>query len=180
MIRSESRAELKALPETLALSEQTLPEIWDRLHSDLSSKSPFLATHLRAAKLPAIFGPNSLVIRFPSDYSQAYDAVAAEPALIRIKESLQRIVGTAVSVKPELQASPARSAGQSRNEVNPAGQASERKKQLMNLPLMKKAADVLGAQFWSGDEAFNPAQSRSAPATASDEDEAPAPEPEED
>ncbi len=48
----------------LLLTESTVPEIWKRLNHYLSEKSPILANHLKLASLPAIFGPNSLAIRF--------------------------------------------------------------------------------------------------------------------
>ena len=47
---------------TLNLTESTLATVWERLIHHLSEKAPILASQLKLANLPAIFGPNS-----PSD-----------------------------------------------------------------------------------------------------------------
>jgi hypothetical protein len=50
-------------------------------------------------------------------------------------------------------------------------QASDRKKQLMGLPLFRKAGEALGAQIWHVDDDFNPvAPSRTANGNPQDTD----------
>ena len=72
---------------TLKLSEETLPEVWRRLQQYLVEKSPILAIHIKAAQLPAIFGPNSLAIRFHSSYNQAYEACKSDVSQQRLQEA---------------------------------------------------------------------------------------------
>ncbi len=159
---------------TIPLTESRLAEIWSRLQQDVTERSPLLGSQLKSANSPAIFGPNSLEIRFHSSYSQAYDACAQEMNRAKITESLRRIVGPGAMIKLERVAGPAPTQMTRTTETPARSQAAERRKQLMDLPLFKKASESLGAQIWHVDEAFNPNATRPAlPAsTDSDDDEA--------
>jgi DNA polymerase III subunit gamma/tau len=139
----------------LTLSETALPEIWIRVNRHLGQKSPMLASHLKLAKLPAIIGPNSLAIRFHSEYNHAYEACDDGDAnQRRIEECLNRIVGTPIKVFFELVTGLETGATPSAaTRVAPAG---DRKKQLMELPLFRRAGEALGAQIWHVDDDFNP------------------------
>jgi DNA polymerase-3 subunit gamma/tau len=141
---------------TLPLTEATLREVWERFTAVASEKSPILANHLRFASSYAIFGPNSLAIRFPVGYSQPYTACVGESSVQRFQDLLRRVTGQPAVIRFELDRTatapaepPARTAS-----APPAG---DRKKSLAALPLFKKAAEALGAQVWHVDEDFNPA-----------------------
>jgi len=138
----------------LALTDATLPEIWARLNRYLSAKSPILANHLKLANLPAIFGPNTLAIRFSTEYNHAYEACDGEANLRRIEDALQRVVGSPVKVGIDLvtESPPPMSSDPPISRPH----AGDRKKQLMGLPLFRKAGEALGAQIWHVDEDFNP------------------------
>lgn len=139
---------------TLPLSLATLPELWNRLIHSLTEKSPILASHLKTANLPAIFGPNSLAIRFPSGYNHAYTACAAETGIHRIQEALSKLLGHPVVVRVEQESGPAVDNPPADHGIST--RAGDRKRQLMELPLFKKAGEALGAQIWHVDEDFNP------------------------
>jgi len=145
-----------------SLSESTLPALWSRINRYLAERSPMLASHLKFAKLPAIFGPNTLVIRFQSEYNHAYEACDAEENIHRIEEALARETGQPIKVACELQTdwaavpSPAPVAA---NGAPRSPQTGDRKKQLMGLPFFRKAGEALGAQIWHVDEDFNPVTS---------------------
>ena len=153
----------------LELTEQTLSEVWVRFTRLLADRSPILANHIKSSLTPAIFGPNSLAIRFGSGYTHAYEASATEQNVARMQEVLGRVTGKPGLVRVELvSGSPAST---SRPAAPPSNPAAERKKQLMALPLFKKAAEALGAQIWHMDEDFNPNASPPKPLTPVEPDE---------
>ncbi|MBN9523579.1 DNA polymerase III subunit gamma/tau [bacterium] len=151
---------------TLMLTEATVTEVWRAAQQVLLERSPILAKQLESSLLPAIFGPNSLVIRFPPGYNHSYQACATELGVQRVQDALKRVTGQPVTVRFDAPASgptPATSAA----PAAPAGPSvAERKKALMTLPLFKRAADALGAQMWHADDAFDPTAAPARPAAA--------------
>jgi DNA polymerase-3 subunit gamma/tau len=146
-------------PATFSLTDSTLPALWTRVNRYLADKSPMLASHLKFAKLPAIFGPNTLVIRFQTEYNHAYEVCDAEENIHRIEEALLKECGKPITVACELVTE--RDPTPVPNSEAPNGgprapQAGDRKKQLMGLPLFRKAGEALGAQIWHVDDDFNP------------------------
>jgi DNA polymerase-3 subunit gamma/tau len=141
----------------LTLSESTVSEIWERLNRYLNQKSPILANHLKLASLPAIFGPNSLAIRFHSEYNHAYQACATEGSTQRIQEALRKVTGQAILVRVDLVTQPVPGTPSTASPNAPRVlQPGDRKKQLMGLPMFRKAGEALGAQIWHVDDDFNP------------------------
>jgi DNA polymerase-3 subunit gamma/tau len=138
----------------LALTDAALPDLCSRLIRYLSDKSPILANHLKYASSYAIFGPNALAIRFGTEYNHAYEACAQESTTRRLQDALTRITGQPALVRVEQVSGAAPPAAAARVATNGA---ADRKKQLMDLPLFRKAGDALGAQIWHVDEEFNPA-----------------------
>jgi DNA polymerase-3 subunit gamma/tau len=157
---------------TLSLNETTLGEVWARLVQSLSEKAPMLAGYLRQANHPAIFGPNSLAIRFHTRYNLACEACRSELNLQKIQDALGKLLGGPARVRidsvggtppPE----PVRpTAGPANN-----GPPSDRKRTLQTLPFFKKAADALNAQIWSIDDGFNPVAAPPAAAAAEPDEE---------
>lgn len=139
----------------LLLTESSLPEVWRRVNRYLTEKAPMLATQLRMASLPAIFAPNSLAIRFSSEYNHAYEACDTEGNLRRVEDALLRVTGRPVKVHCDL-VTDAAPTPLGDVPVPPPPPAGDRKKQLMGLPLFRKAGEALGAQIWHVDEDFNP------------------------
>jgi DNA polymerase-3 subunit gamma/tau len=164
---------------TLPLTEATLADVWACLMSDLSERSPLLFNHLKLASSHAIFGPNALAIRFSTAYSDAYEACATDGNVERIQEALRVLTGQVVLVRFDRVAGPAPAPAAN---PTPPPSAAGRRKELMQLPLLRRAAEVFGAQLVADDPAFNPA-ARPAPGpkradTEADAD-APIPDPEE-
>jgi DNA polymerase-3 subunit gamma/tau len=162
---------------TLPLTETTLAEVWTRLLYYLSEKSPLLLNHLKLADLPAIFGPNALAIRFATPYSDAYEACATERNVDRIQEALRLLTGQSVLVRFD------RVAGSAPAVATPAAppSASSRRKELMQLPLFKRATEVLGAQLipTQDDAEFDPTARPAAAPTSRTEPDNPIPDSEE-
>jgi hypothetical protein len=136
------------------VTTESVAELWVRLVKLLSEKSPILANHLQLAQSPAIFGPNSLAFRFDPRYTHAYEICATDANVLRLKDCLQQLTGQVYLVRIELLGPTATS------EANPTPlatqQPGERRKQLMNLPIFRKASEVLGAQIWHMDDEFSP------------------------
>ena len=109
-----------------------------------------LRATLQTHASPAILGPNSLAIRFPADYSSAYDAGATEEAVRRV---LRHVTQKDWNVRVEK--TPAAATPSNLAMTPPPRQ--DRAKDLLQLPLFKKAVEALGAQLVRVDEGFNPA-----------------------
>jgi DNA polymerase-3 subunit gamma/tau len=147
---SSSNGELSTVP----LTESTLHDVWARFLQYAGEKYPILAKHLSFSSSHANFGPNSLVIRFPTAYSDAREACAAEANAQRIQDALRRVTGQTVAVKFETDATAA--ARTPSGPSAPAPPPTDRKRSLAALPLFKKASEALGAQIWHVDDDFNP------------------------
>jgi DNA polymerase III subunit gamma/tau len=91
-----------ATSATIALTDATLREVWERFTALAHEKSPILANHLRFASSYASFGPNSLAIRFPVGYSQAYTACVGEDPTQRFQDLLRRVIGQPATIRFEL------------------------------------------------------------------------------
>ncbi len=128
--------------------------LWSRLISLIQAKSPLLAKSLSSASSHAIFGPNTLVIRFPVAYISQREVCALESNMQRIVDSLHHLTGQTWTVRLETDTTvPHESAAP---PVAPVAILADRKKALMALPLFKKASEALGAQIWHVDEDFIP------------------------
>jgi len=159
---------------TQELSESTLGSVWSALNQYLSERSPLLAAQLRSASPPAIFGPNSLAIRFHSSYNTAIESCRSEQNLQKLTEALKKLTGKPAVVKIEAVGgtAPAPAARPVANGGPAAPSGDRGKRHLLGLPFFRKAADALGAQIWHVDEGFNPASvPAAAPAAEPDEDE---------
>jgi hypothetical protein len=161
---SDNPAEVAVVPRDL--NETTLAEVWQLAKRALHERAPLLASQLEAAIPPAIFGPNSLAIRFPPGYNSAYQACATELGQQRVQDALRRVTGQPVVVRFDAPPSGATADLPTRPV---AASASERKKSLMTLPFFQKAADALGAQLWHVDDAFDPSTAEPQTATQADD-----------
>jgi DNA polymerase-3 subunit gamma/tau len=155
---------------TVPLTEATLRDVWVRFLQNAEEKSPILAKHLRFASSYAIFGPNSLAIRFPSGYAHAYDACASESGVQRIQDILRRVTGQTVTVRVEFDRTAVAPERNGNTAPSPPPAPMDKKKSLAALPLFKKASEALGAQIWHVDDDFNPTAPPTAPRAAKDEE----------
>jgi DNA polymerase-3 subunit gamma/tau len=155
------------LAPTADRSAEAFSAIWERV---LQEVGPMRGTQLRSAGLPAILGPNALVIRFPTGYSSAYESCASESGTEVIRQALKRASGKEWTVRFEQTAGA--DAGLASPGTTPPPRPEQRAKDLLQLPLFRKAADVLGAQLVRVDDGFDPHAERepvwSADGSASD------------
>ena len=140
-------------PEPVELKYDKLDQFWPRL---LESVGMVRGTQLKLAHPPAIIGPNSLVIRFPTTYTSAYDACASEVGSEAIRAGLKRITGREWAVRFEKTSEAVPVAPESDRQSAPVASPSDRRKDLLKLPLFQKAAEALGAQIVRVEEGFNP------------------------
>jgi DNA polymerase-3 subunit gamma/tau len=146
---------------TVELTDSTLSDAWARFLQYTGEKYPILAKHLNFSSSHAIFGPNSLVIRFSTAYSDSRSACEADANAQRIQEALKRVTGRAVAVRFETDAA----APVATNGTPAPAVPVDPKRALASLPLFKKASEALGAQIWHVDPEFNPGAPRPAQRT---------------
>jgi DNA polymerase-3 subunit gamma/tau len=134
------------------LSEETLAEIWEEV---LNQVGLMFGSVLRKAELPAIFAPNTLVLRFPSSYNSEREHSQQPANVARVEEVLRRIIGHGWNVRIESAGGDADSAKTA--TVEPENLQSRYRRQraeALKEPLVKRAMDVLGAQLVDVDENF--------------------------
>jgi DNA polymerase-3 subunit gamma/tau len=124
--------------------------VWARL---LDEVGPIRAANLRQASETAIIGPTSLAIRFARGYSSAYEACASENGLEVLRLALKRATGRDWTVRVDLINGLAPPAAVPAPTATPARTT----KDVLQLPMMRTAAEVLGAQLVKVDDGFDPA-----------------------
>jgi DNA polymerase-3 subunit gamma/tau len=136
---------------SLTLTQETVSAVWGEV---LRLAGKMLASDLAYANLPAIFGPNTLVLRFPPEYNKPQEHCQAPSSVSRVEAALKKLTGRNWSLRIEtaplsagtVPASPAPSAD-ARPRRNSREDAEKE-------PLVKRALEALGAQFVKVDEGF--------------------------
>ncbi len=131
------------------VSGESFPKIWERVLQEIG---PVRGNHLRQAGIPAIIGPNALAIRFPVAYSAGYEACGSDEGLAAIRTTLRRISGNEWTVRVEK----GHSNGPVPEPLPAPVQPADRKKDLLQLPLFRRANEILGAQLMRVDDGFAP------------------------
>ena len=131
-----------------------------------------MASFLERAGLPAIVGPNNLVLRFPADYNQAREYCQEPTRLARIEEAVRKISGRPWTVRVE--GGPGSTATPVAKEPAPAPPPRPRRNHRAEAekePVVKRALDALGAQVLRVDEGFREVPAGSVARTAEPPDE---------
>ena len=174
-------SEAKSVGATSFVNSNNINELWPRLKAEVG---PVVSARLTQTLLvPAIIGPNALAIRFPSGYTSAVEYLREERSGEEIRKTLKKITGNDWQVRidellPDPKATPSSLAN------GPANDPASKRSDLLQLPFIRAAVDLLGAQLMKIEDGFDPNPVRAlAPTDAivdDDETEAPAIEPEED
>jgi DNA polymerase III subunit gamma/tau len=122
------------------LTAETLPGIWPEI---LAQSGVMLSGQLQRAGLPAIFGPNALVLSFPSEYNAAYQNCSNPMNLERLHEAIRQRTGQAWKVRLEYRATPAN--GPQRNGVHVPVPKVRPQEIMTQFPLLQRAMEQLGA-----------------------------------
>ena len=148
-------------------TEDALPQLWARV---LQEVGRFLATSLEKAAIPAISGPNTLVLRFPAAYNQAQEICATPGNVARIEEKLRLVTGKGWSLRMEtIGELPARTAA-----VTPTRPRRNDKEEAEKGPLVRRVKEVLGGQILFAEEGFGLESTSMTPAAGAAEPDEPA------
>jgi DNA polymerase-3 subunit gamma/tau len=152
------------------LSAESLPQVWQRV---LENMGPFRARQLAKAGLPAIFGPNTLVLRFPSDYNSEREHCQQAANMARLEHAIQVVTGQSCKLRIEQVAGEAVSKSKDTEDADGSQSRYRRQRaEVLKEPLLKRAVEVLGAQLIDVDEGFasQSAESSDRPETADAEE----------
>jgi DNA polymerase-3 subunit gamma/tau len=143
------------------LTADNLPELWSQT---LRIVPGLLARLLEKAGLPAIFAPNTLVLRFPLEYNLAKEHCQDPSSGATVESALRELTGQPWVLRVESLAGTTGVAsaepGDSRNGsplAVPSSASTARRnprEEAEKLPLVKRALDILGASFQRVDEGF--------------------------
>jgi DNA polymerase-3 subunit gamma/tau len=137
--------------------EEPAGVVWEKV---LEQVGPILATHLQKATVsPANFGPNSLVLPFPSAYSSAYETAKAERNQDTIRKAFKHITGREWTLRLELDATPvANGVHKAVADQSPARPApvQRSRSELLALPMFAALTEKLGGQLMRVDDGFDP------------------------
>jgi DNA polymerase III subunit gamma/tau len=149
--RASSAAET---PPGGPLTGETLPAIWKEV---VSQVGPMFGSNLEKAGLPAIFGPNTLVIRFAAGYNHQRDYCQEATRLARAEEVVRKVTGQQWNLRVETAndalVPPAPSA-----EADQTLPRSQRQRaDALREPLVRQAVEKYGAQIVQVDDGFGAA-----------------------
>ncbi len=120
-----------------------------------------MANELGKAKDVAIFGPNSLVIRFPPGYNLDENQYLDKTRVARIEQLLHKITGQACSLRMESSSGPDPAAVSSGLVVEEPESSQSRNRrsraEAVQQPLVSRAMELLGAQIVQIDDGFGAA-----------------------
>jgi DNA polymerase-3 subunit gamma/tau len=149
-------------PENPIIDSGNVTAIWTKL---IQEAGPVAAAHLSSPGVfPAISGPNALAISVSADYTSTADYLRGERSLDALAAILKRCTGKEWTLRVNLlrgndaAAIPAAnpSSSQAGLALPRSPSTGTRKNDVLQLPFVRAAVDVLGAQLMMLDEGFNP------------------------
>jgi len=159
-------------PETLGspgnsqITPDSIGQLWREV---LGQVGPMLGSELSKAEIPAIFGPNALVIRFPVGYNSKREYCQQPANIARVEAALRSITGQNYSFRIEVLGDASLSKVRLPEDADSTQSRYRRQRtEAMNEPLVKRAIEVLEAQLVDVDEGFG-----GAPMAAPDKEEEP-------
>jgi hypothetical protein len=127
------------------LDSATLVQVWDKVKLDVGN---MFAAELGKAGIPAIIGPRSLVLRFPSGYNHAYEYCKEPVKAQRVEAALRTVTGQDWAVRFELTAGPAPA------PAAPPISNRERERRALETPLLSRIVSQLEGRLLKMDEGF--------------------------
>jgi DNA polymerase III subunit gamma/tau len=144
-------------PLSQSFNQENVQAVWQQL---LGESGFAIQSELRKANNAAISGPNCLVIRVSRRYNSPGSLFQDQARLAKVEEVLSRLVGKPSTIRIDWfdeAAEPAAPAGGKSSSAVALGQQRQQRAELMQIPLVKLAADVLGAQIIRADDGFGAA-----------------------
>jgi len=150
------------------LNAESLPNVWQQL---LMESGFAFQAELRKVKSTAISGPNSLVFQVSRGYNAPGSLFADGVRMAKLGEILSRVLGQPATIRIEWTDDAAEAPGAKSSAALSMGQQRQLRADLMQVPFVKKASDVLGAQIIRVDEGFGASTTATAvPAEETPED----------
>jgi DNA polymerase-3 subunit gamma/tau len=151
------------------ICDDSLPQVWAQLATQVP---PMLREHLGKAGLPAISGPNTLVLRFPVGYNHEREYCQQAASVARLEDGLRRLTGAAWTVRIESGSGEATSAAATApaDTNNTVSRYRRQRTEAMKEPLVKRAMEVLGAQIVEVEEGFGGCPAEPVEASADNEE----------
>lgn len=159
-------------PGRRPLTDDAVQEIWGQL---IARNGPILANILEKAENVAISGPNTLAVRFAPGYNLDENHYLDPTRLARLEEMLQELTGQPcrIRIEPSSQvggrAEPAEQVAPGNSPTPPF---HRRRTDAMQVPLVTRAMEVLGAQIVQVDDEFGAAPAVAAASEPSETEEA--------
>ena len=143
-------------PPSFVFNEESIPAIWNQL---LSESGFAIQSDLRKVSLTAISGPNTLVLRVARRYNAPGSLFCDPVRLGKVEEKLAELVGQASRIRVEWtdDATEPAVVGGRTQAAAAIGQQRMQRAELLQIPFVKKAADILNAQIMRADEGFGTA-----------------------
>jgi DNA polymerase-3 subunit gamma/tau len=136
----------------LGLTAESLPVLWPRVLTQLGQ---FLGHDLEKAGIPAISGPNTLVLRFPAEYNATRDRCQDPERVARIEQVVEQLTGQRCRLRIEsIGNQPDPSAGIAEAPDNSQSRSPSPSEEAAEPPLVKWARDLLGAKPVKADPGF--------------------------
>jgi DNA polymerase-3 subunit gamma/tau len=130
---------------------EAIGDWWPKVVRDVG---PVLGHQLEKAGLPAIFAPNTLVLKFPASYNREQEHCQDPTRLTRIEAAVQKATGRPWKLRvertvadPAAPSLPAETPAPTCPRRNPRAEAEKD-------PLVRRAMDALGAQVVRVDDDF--------------------------
>jgi DNA polymerase-3 subunit gamma/tau len=159
------------LDDRVTLAPENVPAIVQQL---ISKSGLTLGAEIRKALRVAISAPNTLVFHFPTRYNPRGEQILEGERRTEAEMLLGKITGQACQVRVEVaedEAGGQAGAAVATQTESPSQRSRRQRSELMQAPLVSKAASVLGAQIVGVDDDYGQVSaSPSGPAPESSED----------
>jgi DNA polymerase-3 subunit gamma/tau len=141
---------------SIELNDNSVGEVFQQL---LSRVGFAVQSDLRKANSTAISGPNSLVIRVARRYNVPGSVFTDVARMSKVEETLSGIVGQPCRIRVEWTDDAPEAATQAGKSAAAMAMGQQRlqRAELLQIPFVKRVADVLGAQIVRADDGFGAA-----------------------
>jgi DNA polymerase III subunit gamma/tau len=136
----------------IALTVDTLARIWPEI---LTQVGPLLARELEKAGIPAISGPNQLVLRFSPEYNRQRTYCGDQTRVQRVQDALRRVTGQDWNLRVET--TYGRNGSLAPPDALPAVTAPPAPPDVLRHPLLRSVVDMLGGKLFQMDDGFGTA-----------------------
>jgi DNA polymerase-3 subunit gamma/tau len=150
--KNPSSAAVTAAP--VNLTEENLAAVWAQA---LGMVGGIHARELQRGGQPAIFAPNSLVLRFPAEYNLTKESCQEPERLKSIEDALRKVTGQPWKLRLETTPGNGAAPTEPRAPTSAVRPRRNDKDEAEKIPIVRRAVEVMGAQVIRVDEGFGAA-----------------------